>query len=59
KAKAEVIKKKIATLREQLRALENAYFTELGRELDKLLQQDNVTWEQVREAVARIKTKYY
>ncbi|MEM7828271.1 MAG: hypothetical protein QW561_02920 [Candidatus Aenigmatarchaeota archaeon] len=59
KTKAEVLKKKMALLREQLRAIESAYYVELGRELDKLLQQDNITWEQVRETVAKVKAKYY
>lgn len=57
--KVEVLKQKIATLQKQLRALESSYHMELGREMDRLLQRDDVTLEQVREVVAKVKEKYF
>lgn len=57
--KAEALKQRIATLQRQLRALESSYHMELGREIDRLLQRDDVTLEQVKEVVTRIKAKYY
>ncbi|MEM4406710.1 MAG: hypothetical protein QXS68_06660 [Candidatus Methanomethylicaceae archaeon] len=57
--KAEALKQKIATLQRQLRALESSYHMELGREIDRLLQRDDVTLEQVKEVVAKVRGKYY